>query len=95
MDVPVNINFDFPVNINPDVSTASAASQSVPADIARCLSPGPTYEGPVDRELPWPFSECPDWPINDSWRDFAFAPVTFRPLTVDIDPFPDLDIVLW
>ena len=95
MDSPVNIDLDVAVNVNPDVSIASDATQSVPADIARCLSPGPISEGSVDREsLPWPFSECPDWPINDTWRDFAFAPVTFRPLTVDIEQFPDPDIVL-
>ena len=61
-----------------------------------CVSPGPTYNGsPIDRvSLPWPLTEQLDWPINDSWRDFAFAPVCFPVLTVDIEPFPTLDIAL-
>jgi hypothetical protein len=32
-----------------------------------------------------------DWPISDSLRDFAFASVVFRALSVDIEP---LDIAL-
>ena len=43
-----------------------------------CLSPGPRYNGPdaPDPELMvWPFSAQPDWPINDSWREFAFDTV--------------------
>ena len=62
--------------------------------LARCLSPGPFYDGPaIDREsLLWPLSVCPNWPINGEWLDFAFEKVTFRPLTVDIDisDIPDI-----
>ena len=35
-----------------------------------------------------------DWPISNSHRDFAFAPVVFHALTVDIEPFPAMDIAL-
>ena len=35
-----------------------------------------------------------DWPISDTCRDFAFAPVVFRALTVDIEPYPAMDIAL-
>jgi hypothetical protein len=27
--------------------------------------------------MTWPFDVCPDWPINDDWLHFAFAPVEF------------------
>ena len=87
---------NFPVFNGPFVPVSSIASQTVLDNVARCLSPGPIYDGPpIDREsMPSPLANCPDWPINDAWRDFAFAPVTFRSLTVDIDPSPDIDIVL-
>jgi len=45
-----------------------------------CLSPGPQSNGPVDPELQiWPLCLAPDWPILDSWRDFAFSTITLRP----------------
>ena len=49
--------------------------------VSSVLSPGPTYDGPEPDPalMIWPLSECPDWPINDSWRDFAFLPVVFSP----------------
>jgi len=64
--------------------------------LARCLSPGPFYDGPaIDREsLLWPLSVCPDWPINAEWLDFAFEKVTVRPLTVDINLSDIPDIAL-
>jgi hypothetical protein len=45
-----------------------------------CLSPGPRFNGSVDPELQiWPLCLAPDWPILDSWRDFAFSTITLRP----------------
>jgi hypothetical protein len=48
--------------------------------IARCLSPGPTYDGPDPDPalMVWPLCTQPDWPISDSWRDFAFETVVLR-----------------
>ena len=44
--------------------------------IARCLSPGPRFDGPTpDPSTIWPLSEYPDWPISDDLRDFAFDTV--------------------
>ena len=45
-----------------------------------CPSPGPRFEGPIDPDLQiWPLCLAPDWPISDSWRDFAFSTVTLKP----------------
>ena len=42
-------------------------------------SPGPRFEGPNDPELQiWPLCLATDWPISDSWRDFAFSTVTLK-----------------
>ena len=55
---------------------ASVSSQQVL--VSSCLSPGPPYDGPLDPEIMiWPLGLEPDWPISDSWRDFAFDPVVF------------------
>ena len=76
-------------NLN-TMNTSSVSSGATAVVKSTCLSPGPTYDGPpIDRsDIPWPLSECPDWPISDSWRDFAFAPVVFSarlPLDIDTD----------
>jgi hypothetical protein len=67
-----------PVPCLPDPSVGSP----IPCvRVSSVLSPGPTYDGPEPDPalMIWPLSECPDWPINDSWRDFAFLPVVFSP----------------
>jgi hypothetical protein len=57
--------------------------QQVP--VSSCLSPGPRYDGPVDPEMMiWPLGLEPDWPISDSWRDFAFEPVVFPPISATV-----------
>ena len=47
------------------------------------LSPGPPYDGNLEDVDPyvlrWPLTMFPDWPISDSWRDFAFEEVVFHP----------------
>ena len=60
---------------------------SPPSRLSSCLSPGPISNGsPSDpSSLGWPFSVCPDWPMNDDWLRFAFAPVSFS-FRVDVDP---------
>ena len=53
--------------------------------MSSCLSPGPKYDGPVDPEIMiWPLGLEPDWPISDSWRDFAFEPVVFPPTSATV-----------
>ena len=81
----------FRPNLNVNVEEDAVSASPVPEEFARCLSPGPAYNGPeIDRSsLPWPLASCPDWPINDDWRDFAFAPVEFSSKPLDIDPIPD------
>ena len=98
--VPASIDHD--VNVLPNIDASAVFPVGAPVSpvasdvLARCLSPGPFYDGPaIDREsLPWPLSVCPDWPINAEWLDFAFEKVTFRPLTVDIEPSDIPDIAL-
>ena len=58
----------------------------VPAEVhvpSSVLSPGPSYDGKREDVDPyfmrWPLNECPDWPISNSWRDFAFEEVVLRP----------------
>jgi uncharacterized protein len=65
----------------PEVFDFTASDR--PSRPSSCLSPGPAYNGPPLEDSnanTWPFSNCPDWPINNDWLRFAFAPVTF---TVD------------
>ncbi len=67
----------------PEVFDFTASDR--PSRPSSCLSPGPAYNGPPLEDSnanTWPFSNCPDWPINNDWLRFAFAPVTF---TVDED----------
>jgi hypothetical protein len=42
----------------------------------------------------WPFSEQPDWPISDAWREFAFDTValTAGPLSPQIREEDNFDI---
>ena len=68
----------------------SAATDS---EFARCLSPGPMYEGPEPDPsiMVSPFVELPDWPISRSWAEFAFLPIIFHhqpdsPLRVHSSP---------
>ena len=72
------------------VGAAPAAVSPEPADseFARCLSPGPAYDGPEPDPsiMVWPFSELPDWPISTSWAEFAFLPIEFRPCPVSPVP---------
>ena len=58
-----------------------------PSRPSSCLSPGPISNGspPDPSSLGWPFSVCPDWPMNEDWLRFAFAPVSFS-FRVDNDP---------
>ena len=84
-----NFNVDAP-DFTPAHSIDSPGHQ-VPPEFARCLSPGPPSDCTDRSSLSWPFSECPDWPINREWLDFAFEKVTFKPLTLDNDI--DTDIV--
>jgi hypothetical protein len=58
-----------------------------PTRLSSCLSPGPISNGspPDPSSLGWPFSVCPDWPMNEDWLRFAFAPVSFS-FRVDVDP---------
>ena len=82
---PTSVDLRVPV-----VSLVSELNVSLPLSpvypvaapgLASCLSPGPTYEGPpIDRgALPWPLSNCPDWPMNPAWLEFAFARVDLAP----------------
>jgi len=66
----------------------SPVSHIAAPEHASCLSPGPPYDGPpIDRDaLPWPLRDCPDWPMNPDWLEFAFA-------RVDLAPEPDDDIL--
>ena len=88
-EVKVLPGIDAPAFISNAHSIDSPVHQ-VPPDIARCLSPGPPSDCADRSSLSWPFSECPDWPINREWLDFAFDKVTFKS-SVDIDI--DTDIV--
>jgi hypothetical protein len=88
-EVKVLPGVDAPAFISNAHSIDSRVPQ-VPPDIARCLSPGPPSDCADRSSLSWPFSECPDWPINREWLDFAFDKVTFKS-SVDIDN--DTDIV--
>ena len=73
--VPASIDHD--VNVLPNIDASAVfpvgapVSPVAPDVLARCLSPGPFYDGPaIDREsLPWPLSVCPDWPSNAEWLD--------------------------
>ena len=67
------------------------------SEFARCLSPGPAYEGPEPDPsiMVSPFSELPDWPISSSWAEFAFLPVVFHPQPdspIYVYPCPDSPI---
>ena len=36
----------------------------------------------------------PDWPISDSWRDFAFDPVVFPPISAFVrESVPDISVI--
>jgi hypothetical protein len=64
-----------------DPAFVSAAPASPISDmLARCLSPGPAYDGPEPDPalMVWPLSAQPDWPISDAFRDFAFETVVLR-----------------
>jgi hypothetical protein len=77
-EIPTELCDSVPVT--PEVFDFKDVPPSRPSS---CLSPGPPYVGPpLDDPHAgiWPFSVCPDWPINDEWLRFAFAPVVF---TVD------------
>ena len=88
--VPVEahrLTITVPASPTTAIVTTTAVSPHVGEDmVSSCLSPGPTYNGPpIDPELAlWPLSSLPDWPINDSWRDFAFLPVVFSSRPVDL-----------
>jgi len=62
------------------VLALNVANTCLDAERSLCLSPGPNYDGPLPdpESITWPFSEFPDWPISDTWRDFAFDPVVLR-----------------
>ena len=85
-----NFNVDAP-DFTPSAHSIDSPGHQVPPEFARCLSPGPPSDCTDRSSLSWPFSECPDWPINREWLDFAFEKVTFKPLTLDNDI--DTDIV--
>ena len=59
----------------------SPVYQVAAPELTSCLSPRPSYDGPpIDRgALPWPLSNCPDWPMNPAWLEFAFARVELAP----------------
>jgi hypothetical protein len=45
------------------------------------ISPGPKYDGPDAPDptlIVSPFSDQPEWPISDAWRDFAFDTVVLN-----------------
>jgi hypothetical protein len=59
---------------------AALVDEPISSDIARCLSPGPRYDGPTPDPVTmvWPLSVQPDWPISDAFRDFAFDTVVLN-----------------
>ena len=65
---------------------APAMSLVAPGWVSSHLSPGPTYDGPTpDPALMLsPLSSCPDWPISDSWRDYAFETVSLPAFLSDL-----------
>ena len=69
-----------------NVSPVDSAPVAALDEIARCLSPGPACDGPPPEHdaVSGPLSLCPDWPISDSWLNFAFD-------TVVLDAHPEDD----